>query len=325
MTLLARILSHGFAIAIVVLLAIGLIYRGKLFPEYQLPDFLDLGKLVDRSEETAPRESAPAVAPSAGTSEESSPQVTEGRTTILHVMEAGEVTTAEADAGGETGLPPQETSGDETPQSVPGDVQEVRPAVEEEPRGDIQESESQATGLVETAEEVDEEAAAVTPAAPSSTETTEPTQSVPPQKEIAASPEEPVVQPDAGLINTPPENETAETPATSKQPQEKPYQLLAEAREAYWLRDYETAEAKYLQLIEREPDNADGYGELGNMYFSQGQWEKAASVYFEAGKRLLAQGLLEQAEEMVEVVRGLNGAHADELQRLITEARNGAE
>ena len=35
MNLLARILSHGFAIAIVLLLAIGLIYRGELFPDWE--------------------------------------------------------------------------------------------------------------------------------------------------------------------------------------------------------------------------------------------------------------------------------------------------
>ena len=43
MNLLARILSHGFAIAIVLLLAIGLIYRGELFPDWELPEFLSLG------------------------------------------------------------------------------------------------------------------------------------------------------------------------------------------------------------------------------------------------------------------------------------------
>ena len=52
MKLLARILSHGFAIAVVLLLAIGLIYRGKLFPEYDLPGFLDIGKLAEHREES---------------------------------------------------------------------------------------------------------------------------------------------------------------------------------------------------------------------------------------------------------------------------------
>jgi hypothetical protein len=40
MNLLARILSHGFALAVVVLIAITLMYRGDLFPEWSLPEFL---------------------------------------------------------------------------------------------------------------------------------------------------------------------------------------------------------------------------------------------------------------------------------------------
>ena len=49
MKLLARLLSHGFAIVVVVLLATGFIYRGELFPEWELPDFLAL----DSAESTA--------------------------------------------------------------------------------------------------------------------------------------------------------------------------------------------------------------------------------------------------------------------------------
>jgi len=40
MNLFARILSHGFALIVVALLAIGLIYRGELFPDMELPAFL---------------------------------------------------------------------------------------------------------------------------------------------------------------------------------------------------------------------------------------------------------------------------------------------
>jgi tetratricopeptide (TPR) repeat protein len=90
------------------------------------------------------------------------------------------------------------------------------------------------------------------------------------------------------------------------------------------LRDYDTAEAKYLALTGLEPDNPDGYGELGNMYFSQGKWDQAATAYYQAGVRLVGQGLLTQAEELLAVIRGLNGANADELEQKITDARNAA-
>jgi tetratricopeptide (TPR) repeat protein len=106
--------------------------------------------------------------------------------------------------------------------------------------------------------------------------------------------------------------------------QEKAYALLAAAREAYWLREYEVAESKYQALTRLEPDNPDGYGELGNMYFSQGQWDEAASAYYEAGVRLVGQGLLDQAEELAAVIRGLNGGHADDLEEKIQAARGAA-
>ena len=92
---------------------------------------------------------------------------------------------------------------------------------------------------------------------------------------------------------------------------------MAKAREAFWLRDFETAEQQYRQLTQLDPDNPDGYGEMGNMYFSQGKWDEAAAAYYEAGTRLLEEGHVEQAQQMVEVIRGLNGPRADDLEAQI--------
>jgi tetratricopeptide (TPR) repeat protein len=108
-------------------------------------------------------------------------------------------------------------------------------------------------------------------------------------------------------------------PSRAKPAADNAYQLLAAAREAYWLRDYETAESKYRELLALQPDNPDGYGELGNMYFSQGMWEQSASAYFDAGTRLVKEGQLEQARQLVDVIRGLDGSQADELNTLINE------
>ena len=111
------------------------------------------------------------------------------------------------------------------------------------------------------------------------------------------------------------DSETA--PAISKT---SSYQLLAAAREAYWLRDYEQAEQHYRALIAMDPENPDGYGELGNMYFSQGDWEKAATAYYEAGVRLVDQGLTDHAMQLVEVIRGLDGNQASQLEAIIRES-----
>ena len=104
-----------------------------------------------------------------------------------------------------------------------------------------------------------------------------------------------------------------------------PYQLLASAREAYWLHDYEQAETIYRELTALEPDNPDWYGELGNMYFSQGKWDESASAYYQAGTRLVKAGRLARARDLVKVIRGLNGSQAQELETMIHDADASAK
>jgi hypothetical protein len=101
----------------------------------------------------------------------------------------------------------------------------------------------------------------------------------------------------------------------------RPYHVLAAAREAYWLHDHQEAESLYRQLIALDPDNPDGYGELGNLYFTQGKWEEAASAYFEAGSRLARSGHIMEAENLLDVIRGLESPRANELADIITQSR----
>jgi len=337
MKLLARILSHGFAIAVVMLLAIGLIYRGELFPEYDLPEFLDIGKLANQQKEStigrvdrdvveaqpeapAGKQDQPAmqddITAGTGETDQDGGQAEEG----IAAADAQEPGLAEAE------VTLQEPAAQDSLPPSPGSETEAPSVVEEEETG-TQEMQT-ATGTVvplpdETGEQpaaevpdvdeppVDESAAETAAGLPVSddlpgdvVESTEP---------AAASPESDAVIPE----------DTAAAVEASK-PQEKAYQLLADAREAYWLRDYDTAESKYLALTRLEPGNPDGYGELGNMYFSQGKWDQAATAYYAAGVRLVGQGLLDQAEELIAVIRGLNGANADDLEQKIADARSAA-
>ncbi|MCK5480429.1 MAG: tetratricopeptide repeat protein, partial [Gammaproteobacteria bacterium] len=121
--------------------------------------------------------------------------------------------------------------------------------------------------------------------------------------------------------------EAAQDPASQVEADEaiSYYQLLASAREAYWLRDYQTAEDFYRRMIADDPDNPDGYGELANMYFNEGNWEAAAAAYYEAGSRLVKAGLLAPARELVDVIRGLNGPQADALDQEIQAARESSQ
>jgi len=167
-----------------------------------------------------------------------------------------------------------------------------------------------------------------------------------PGEEIASEAEqatEPVVEPPGGAMEKeavvpPPESrETVaavtgamapapvDTPAAVPAPVDIPasiskYQLLEVAREAFWLRDYERAEESYRLLMQLEPDNPDGYGELGNMFFSLGRWEEASAAYYEAGTRLAKTGHIHEARLMVDVIRGLGGDQAERLEQEIASA-----
>ena len=101
---------------------------------------------------------------------------------------------------------------------------------------------------------------------------------------------------------------------------ETPYEVMAKARESFWLRDFDAAEQHYRKFTQIDPDNPDGYGEMGNMYFSQGRWDEAAASYYEAGTRLLNEGRVVQARQLVEVIRGLNSPRADELDAQLVAA-----
>jgi hypothetical protein len=303
MKLLARILSHGFAIAVVLLLAIGLIYRGKLFPEYDLRGFLDIGKLAEHQQEESST-------PGQATGED------RGQVTLPSTITEG---TPETEAG-------DQSAGVVTPADEPAPAPVEPEVIPQEPTGI--EPETPPVVMTEAAAESPEEDSAgayvspvpgesgTTAAAESAASGTQP-------EDMSESTDAAATLPESAAV-TPPQAAEASAPADST-PQEKAYQLLADAREAYWLRDYDIAESKYKDLTRVDPDNPDGYGELGNMYFSQGQWEQAATAYYEAGIRLVGQGLLDQAEELVAVIRGLNGEHADDLERKIKEARSAAD
>jgi hypothetical protein len=78
--------------------------------------------------------------------------------------------------------------------------------------------------------------------------------------------------------------------------------LLQQARRAFWNGDFEAAEHTYMDVIERYPDDADVYGELGNLYVAMGKNALALDAYFEAGVRLKALGEQQRVMEVAEIL-----------------------
>jgi len=308
MNLFARIMSHGFALVVVALLATGLIYRGELFPEWELPDFLSQGHERDASQASRPADDgrAPEVEPAESAAAPSTTPMAGQMPAVAIERDVGE------------------------PAAAAGDLVEPELPV----TGAADEADTRLTAVPEAEESivptaVEEQAIPAQPAAveaeEAAPEAATPSEAPADARQDAVTSAPGIAAPAANAISREKEAEAAAA-ATAGQtrptPAVTPYKILAAAREAYWLRDYAVAEQKYRQLIDLDPDNPDGYGELGNMYFSQGDWDKASSSYYEAGTRLAAQGLLDRARQMVEVIRGLNGTQAGDLEQQINASES---
>jgi hypothetical protein len=380
MSLFARILSHGFGLVVVVMLGLGLVYRGDLFPGMELPEFL----AVERAADSAAGGVSGSVTrgETASADDGKAPGSVDRQATT---DEAGSVPDTQAKTVDSMTIPPMTAPKDGAPVS-PDEGSTHTPAMA---ANDVTASDE---GDVEEEAKADRNMREVPVVAPSATDSQTPAATSPP---VAA----PVVPADgSALVATPPastgaatpdstateattpdtaateaatpdstatevttpdtaateaatpdptaqagtiagsasavpgqadaaadvgstaiDDQPAETARATGKPAESPYRLLAAAREAYWLRDYDTAEQKYRAMIDLDPTNPDGFGELGNMYFSQGKWELASATYFEAGKRLTDEGLFEQARQLVDVLKGLQGTQAKALENYIAD------
>jgi hypothetical protein len=327
MNLFAKILSHGFALTLVALLAVGLVYRGDLFPGLELPEFLSLDSGTVQSGNVSATADEK-VQPSAVTGEspvevpvvETSPVTADGISETISAETADLTHDTVTDIGQtDDGVPATDPLSPEAEVEKEGAVTE--PAESSQPNGEERQETVATTGQTALPVEhtdVENELMHADPA-----ETAAPALSADMQ--------------DEGGANAEAATDTAESGADSNADglpvptvdvdgnRVSPYQILASAREAFWLRDYVAAEQQYKELISQNPDNPDGYGELGNMYFSQGEWDKACAAYFDAGVHLLDQGMVSEAQQMVEVIRGLNGTQADELAQKINAVASSTQ
>ncbi|VAW95598.1 hypothetical protein MNBD_GAMMA23-1137 [hydrothermal vent metagenome] len=89
--------------------------------------------------------------------------------------------------------------------------------------------------------------------------------------------------------------------------------LLRTARQAFQQGKLDIAIEKYNELVELENDEADFYGELGNVYYAMGQWNKAGIAYYEAATRLIEGNNFSQVVYLQRVIQGLDSGRAEKL------------
>lgn len=116
------------------------------------------------------------------------------------------------------------------------------------------------------------------------------------------------------------ENATVASSTTSETVEIK--QVLMMARQSFWSGNMYDSERLYLDLIRINDSEPDVYGELGNVYYSQGKWKQAGKAYFEAAIRILALKQDDQSRNRVSyllrVIQGLDAESAEKLKNKIS-------
>jgi len=88
---------------------------------------------------------------------------------------------------------------------------------------------------------------------------------------------------------------------------------LQQARKAFWSGELEASEAAYQALISEHPDDANAYGELGNLYQAMGKSDLALDAYFAAAVRFKASGNREKLNEIMDVLKREKDHRAHQL------------
>ena len=117
-----------------------------------------------------------------------------------------------------------------------------------------------------------------------------------------------------------PEDDAVQVPV-AESPSVDTKQVLHTARKLFWNGNVQGSEKLYLELINLDKNDPDAYGELGNVYYTQGKWKQAGEAYYEAAIRLLEQNNNGQAIDRVSyllmVIQGLDTESADKLKNKI--------
>lgn len=100
---------------------------------------------------------------------------------------------------------------------------------------------------------------------------------------------------------------------------------LGTARQAFWLGDMQQAENLYLKIIAINVDNINAWGELGNIYYMQAKWTKAANAYAEVALQLINNNDTSQAVFFYHLINQMDRAEAKRVSKRLEKANNLAQ
>lgn len=113
---------------------------------------------------------------------------------------------------------------------------------------------------------------------------------------------------------------SADTVIDSRYSQEEQYfQIINNARHAFWQGQHDVAITRYEQAILHLPASVEAYGELGNVYYSMGQWDKSGENLYQAAIRLVDVGQIQRAQYLLSVISGLKPARVKDLEKKLSD------
>ncbi len=128
--------------------------------------------------------------------------------------------------------------------------------------------------------------------------------------------------PEVLVVATRPSMEPA-TPALTRPPApptdapDAPFdrrKTLEKARQAYWGEDSAAAIAGYEAILAQDPQDIDALGELGNLYYDQGAYDRAAPLFARVADLALEQGDRTLALSMIAILQQIDPASGKALQ-----------
>lgn len=332
MTIIRYLLSYSLLFLLVALLAAAWIYRDTLAPELNAA----WTRLEARLEGRAPQEALVASEPASGKRAETAAPEMPAEMTTMPATEQAPVM-AETPRS-EPPMAMQETEPEPEPETETETAMAPAPAMPEpapvEQPG-VSEAETAAetptpetTAAAETTTEVasaSAETAAAMSAVPN--ETSAPVAEASPAPETGTSPTPQVATAGEGeaepAASTAPamttESGVSSPAAEAPGPSEEAI-LLDRARRAYWAGDLPAAAAAYEALLDRDPAEADVWGELGNVYYAMGRWHDAGLAYYEAARRLIDRGDTRQLGYLLRIIDSLAPEKGSELRARLAPA-----
>lgn len=110
-----------------------------------------------------------------------------------------------------------------------------------------------------------------------------------------------------------PEDDSGFQMALESPPPTSHSELINQARLLHLTGNTSNAIELYRELAEVYPDDPNVYGELGNVFYLQGDWEQASQAYYEAALRLQKMRMTEQIHYLYLVIHGLSPDIAEKL------------